>query len=94
MWLAVVQLQLLGGGDARRLLEEAEAAFSRGGDAWGEALAWLGRFMVEAFLGPPQRAAELRSLAAGKPSIVTDVMHMVDVPSLDPRTWFQGSPVR
>jgi predicted ATPase/DNA-binding SARP family transcriptional activator len=59
VWLAVVQLQLLGGGDARRLLEEAEDAFSRGGDAWGEALAWLGRFMVEAFLGPPQRAAEL-----------------------------------
>jgi glycosyltransferase involved in cell wall biosynthesis len=29
----------------------------------------------------------LRSLAAGKPSIVTDVMHMVDVASLDPRTW-------
>jgi glycosyltransferase involved in cell wall biosynthesis len=29
----------------------------------------------------------LRSLAAGKPSIVTDVMQMVDVPSLDPRTW-------
>ena len=29
----------------------------------------------------------LRSLAAGKPSIVTDVLQMVDVPSLDPRTW-------
>jgi hypothetical protein len=59
VWLAVVQLQLLGGGDARRLLEEAEATFSQHGDAWGEALAWLGRFMVEAFLGAPQRASEL-----------------------------------
>jgi glycosyltransferase involved in cell wall biosynthesis len=29
----------------------------------------------------------LRSLAAGKPSIVTDVAQMAGVPSLDPRTW-------
>ena len=29
----------------------------------------------------------LRSLAAGKPSIVTDLLQTVDVPALDPRTW-------
>ena len=29
----------------------------------------------------------LRSLAAGKPSIVIDLAHTADVPSLDPRTW-------
>jgi glycosyltransferase involved in cell wall biosynthesis len=29
----------------------------------------------------------LRALAAGKPSIVTDVIQLVDVPSFDPRTW-------
>jgi glycosyltransferase involved in cell wall biosynthesis len=35
----------------------------------------------------------LRALAAGRPTIVTDLVHMGDVPSLDPRTWalnFQG----
>lgn len=29
----------------------------------------------------------LRSLAAGKPSIVIDLLQTVDVPSIDPRTW-------
>jgi glycosyltransferase involved in cell wall biosynthesis len=29
----------------------------------------------------------LRALAAGKPTIITDLPHLVDVPSLDPRTW-------
>jgi len=29
----------------------------------------------------------LRALAAGKPTIVTDLVHMGNVPSLDPRTW-------
>jgi glycosyltransferase involved in cell wall biosynthesis len=29
----------------------------------------------------------LRSLAAGKPSIITDLLQTVDVPTLDPRTW-------
>ncbi|MGH9310262.1 MAG: glycosyltransferase family 4 protein [Vicinamibacterales bacterium] len=29
----------------------------------------------------------LRSLAAGKPSIVIDLAHTADVPTLDPRTW-------
>jgi glycosyltransferase involved in cell wall biosynthesis len=29
----------------------------------------------------------LRALAAGRPTIVTDLVHMGDVPSLDPRTW-------
>jgi glycosyltransferase involved in cell wall biosynthesis len=29
----------------------------------------------------------LRSLAAGKPSIVIDLLHMSHVPSVDPRTW-------
>jgi glycosyltransferase involved in cell wall biosynthesis len=32
-------------------------------------------------------ASWLRCLAAGKPTIVTDLLHMVDVPALDPRTW-------
>jgi glycosyltransferase involved in cell wall biosynthesis len=34
----------------------------------------------------------LRSLAAGKPSIVIDALHTVDVPSLDPRTWTTHAP--
>ncbi|HYT75277.1 MAG TPA: hypothetical protein VEL79_11050, partial [Vicinamibacterales bacterium] len=29
----------------------------------------------------------LRALAAGRATIVTDLAHMTDVPSLDPRTW-------
>jgi glycosyltransferase involved in cell wall biosynthesis len=29
----------------------------------------------------------LRALAAGRPTIVIDLAHMVDVPALDPRTW-------
>jgi glycosyltransferase involved in cell wall biosynthesis len=29
----------------------------------------------------------LRALAAGKATIVTDLVHLADVPSLDPRTW-------
>jgi glycosyltransferase involved in cell wall biosynthesis len=29
----------------------------------------------------------LRALAAGRPTITVDLAHMVDVPSLDPRTW-------
>jgi glycosyltransferase involved in cell wall biosynthesis len=29
----------------------------------------------------------LRALAAGRPTIITDLAHLVDVPSLDPRTW-------
>jgi glycosyltransferase involved in cell wall biosynthesis len=29
----------------------------------------------------------LRALAAGRPTIVTDLAHLSDVPSLDPRTW-------
>jgi glycosyltransferase involved in cell wall biosynthesis len=29
----------------------------------------------------------LRALAAGRPTITIDLAHMVDVPSLDPRTW-------
>jgi hypothetical protein len=29
----------------------------------------------------------LRCLAAGRPSIVMDLAHMADVPTLDPRTW-------
>jgi glycosyltransferase involved in cell wall biosynthesis len=32
----------------------------------------------------------LRCLAAGKPSVVIDLAHMADVPSLDPRTWTGG----
>jgi glycosyltransferase involved in cell wall biosynthesis len=33
----------------------------------------------------------LRSLAAGKPSIVMDVLQLVDVPTLDPRTWSKSA---
>jgi len=29
----------------------------------------------------------LRALAAGKPTVITDLAHLTDVPSLDPRTW-------
>jgi glycosyltransferase involved in cell wall biosynthesis len=29
----------------------------------------------------------LRCLAAGKPTVIIDLAHLVDVPSLDPRTW-------
>jgi glycosyltransferase involved in cell wall biosynthesis len=32
-------------------------------------------------------AAWLRCLAAGRPTIVTDLVHTVDVPALDPRNW-------
>ena len=32
-------------------------------------------------------ASWLRSLAAGKPTIATDLVHTVDVPMLDPRNW-------
>jgi glycosyltransferase involved in cell wall biosynthesis len=32
----------------------------------------------------------LRALAAGKPTIITDLIHLGDVPSLDPRTWQQN----
>ena len=29
----------------------------------------------------------LRALAAGKPTVVNDLVHLVDLPTLDPRTW-------
>ena len=32
-------------------------------------------------------ASWLRCLAAGKPTIVTDLVHLTDVPSIDPRDW-------
>jgi glycosyltransferase involved in cell wall biosynthesis len=32
-------------------------------------------------------ASWLRCLAAGKPTVITDLAHMVGVPSLDPRSW-------
>ncbi len=32
----------------------------------------------------------LRALAAGRPTITTDLSHMADVPALDPRTWTVG----
>jgi hypothetical protein len=32
-------------------------------------------------------ASWLRCLAAGKPTISTDLIHIVDVPTLDPRNW-------
>jgi glycosyltransferase involved in cell wall biosynthesis len=33
----------------------------------------------------------IRCLAAGKPTVVTDLAHMADVPALDPRTWMPTS---
>ena len=32
-------------------------------------------------------ASWLRCLAAGRPTIITDLVHTVDIPALDPRTW-------
>ena len=32
-------------------------------------------------------AAWLRCLAGGQPTIITDLVHMVDIPSYDPRSW-------
>ena len=32
-------------------------------------------------------AAWLRCLAAGRPTVMTDLIHTVDIPALDPRTW-------
>lgn len=37
--------------------------------------------------------AWLRALAAGVPTIITDLTHLGDVPSLDPRTWQEDRPV-
>jgi glycosyltransferase involved in cell wall biosynthesis len=34
----------------------------------------------------------LRALAAGRPTIIIDLAHMVDVPALDPRTWRMNTP--
>jgi glycosyltransferase involved in cell wall biosynthesis len=34
----------------------------------------------------------LRCLAAGKPSVTIDLVHLSDVPSLDPRTWLPHNP--
>lgn len=39
----------------------------------------------------------LRALAAGRPTVITDLEHLADVPSLDPRTWTlrpSGSQIR
>jgi predicted ATPase len=57
------ELQLLGGGDAARLLAEAETAFGELGDRWGEAFARSGRFAAEAFFGQPTRAYALAEQA-------------------------------
>ena len=43
---------------------------------------------------PPSRetsASWLRCLSAGKPTIITDLIHTSDVPSLDPRNWMEVS---
>ena len=32
-------------------------------------------------------ASWLRCLAAGRPTVITDLVHTVDIPALDPRTW-------
>jgi predicted ATPase len=59
LWLGQAELQLLGRGDAPRLLREAEATFGELGDRWGAACAQAGRFSVEAYFGAPAGAVEL-----------------------------------
>ena len=63
LWLGQAELQVLGGGDAPRLLREAEAAFDELGDRWGAAYALAGRFSVEAYFGTPSSAVELAERA-------------------------------
>jgi tetratricopeptide (TPR) repeat protein len=63
LWLGQAELQLLGRGDAPRLLQEAEATFAELGDRWGEAYARAGRFSVEAYFGTPAGAVELAEQA-------------------------------
>jgi len=63
LWLGQAELQLLGRGDAPRLLQEAEATFAELGDRWGEAYARAGRFSVEAYFGAPAGAVELAEQA-------------------------------
>jgi glycosyltransferase involved in cell wall biosynthesis len=52
---------------------------------------WLARVDVCASLRWPTTretsASWLRALAAGRPTIVTDLAHQTDVPTLDPRSW-------
>ena len=36
----------------------------------------------------------LRALAAGTATIITDLVHLADVPSLDPRTWTENTPLK
>ena len=83
--------------DAEPLLAEAEALGVGGRLAVAGRLtedelpAHLAAADVGVSLGwPPSRAVSaswLRWLAAGKPTIVTDVVHASDVPALDPRDW-------
>jgi tetratricopeptide (TPR) repeat protein len=61
--LVQAERQGLGGGDAARLLEEAEATFHELGDRWGEAYARSARFATEAYFGEPARAFALAELA-------------------------------
>ena len=53
--------------------------------------AWLSRIDVAVCLRWPtageSSASWLRCLAAGRPTVTTDLVHSSDVPSLDPRTW-------
>ena len=83
--------------DAELLLAEAEALgvgahiSVTGRIADDQLPAHLAAADVGVSLGwPPSRgvsASWLRWLAAGKPTIVTDVVHASDVPALDPRDW-------
>jgi tetratricopeptide (TPR) repeat protein len=63
LWLGQAELQVLGGGDARRLLQEAEATFGELGDRWGAAYARAGRFSIAAYFGAPAKATELAEQA-------------------------------
>ena len=83
--------------DADGLLAEAQSSgvdhrvIVTGRIAAGELPAYLAAADVGVSLSwPPARtvsAAWLRWLAAGKPTIVTDLVHAADVPVLDPRDW-------
>jgi glycosyltransferase involved in cell wall biosynthesis/SAM-dependent methyltransferase len=65
-----------------------------GGVADDEVDAYLAATDVCVCLTWPSReisASWLRCLAAGRPTIITDLAHQAEVPSLDPRTWAPAS---
>jgi len=93
-----VRLRLVGGVTPHYdVLADARA---HGVDDLVEVTGWIGddafdRAIVESDVclclrWPTNREASgpwLRALAAGKPTVVNDLVHLVDLPTLDPRTW-------